>query len=230
MEEEVAQELLRGIPDFLRGLQRIVNYGGVLAFNAGTGFRAVDTKTTLHSTTIKDTTTQKEILKSLANMGFSQVKQYNENIAGDPNPRSFIVAFTDDITAKNWNRNEAQINHVIRDRAVNTKSGQNPFKFFDGSAMLSYNRFAQDVDNCESHPNPKWCDISRQLQVAKLNVGQLPTMLTMVEDPVEVPGSSDINASDDGVSQCRDRPPTSISRWSSRHYHGRKLFLGTHKS
>lgn len=230
MEEEVARDLLTGIPDFLHGLQSVLNSGGVLAFNAGSDFRAVDSKTTLHSTASKDSTTQEEILKNLGTAGFVHLKQYNENLAGYPNPRNFIVAFSDDTTASYWNRNEAQINRLIRDRAVNTKSGLNPFNFFDGSKMVSYSRFEQDVANCESHPNPRWCDINRQLRAAKPNMGQLPTVLDRLDHDVEVQGSSDINASDDGVSQCRDKPPALDSRWSSRHYQGRKHFLGAYKS
>lgn len=230
MEEEVSRDLQSDIPDFLLGLQSVLNSGGVLAFNAGTDFRAVDSKTTLQRTVGKDLTAQEEILKNLATMGFVNVKQYRENLAGYLSPRNFIVAFSDDTIAKNWNRNEAQMNRVIHDRAVNTKSGQNPFKFFDGSAMASYNRFEQDVADCESHPNPRWCDINRQLQMAKLNAGHPPNLQDMLDHAVEVPGSSDINASDDGVAQCRDRPTAMNSQWSSRHYHGRKHFLGAHRS
>lgn len=230
MEEEVARDLLRGIPDFLRGLQSVLNPGGILVFNAGTDFRALDSKTTLHTVASQDLTTQEEIIKDLAKMGFANVKQYSENLAGYPNPRNFIVAFSDDLTAKNWNRNEAQMNWVIRHRAVKTKSGHNPFKFFDGTAMVSYSRFEQDVADCDAHPNPRWCDINRQLQATKLKVVQRPNVLDMLDHPVEVPASSDINASDDGISQCRDRPAVFNTRWSSRHYHGRKLFLGVHRS
>lgn len=193
-----------------------------MVFNVGSDFRAVDSKTTSHSPSISDPHVHSKIIDSLAQVGFLNVKQYSENLTGFPNPRSFIVAFSDDYTARNWNRNEAQINHVIRDRSRRTKSGNPPMEFFDGSTMASYSRFEQDADNCKLHPDPSWCDIHRQLMMAQHRFKQLPGELNVMNTCMDTP--SDSNASVNADSQCMSSEPDTESRWSNhqsvdhRHY------------
>ncbi len=230
LDEEVASDILNRNLSFLSGLKRILNDGGILVFNAGSDVRAVDSKTTAHSTSREVSTVQSTLSKSLAELGFIHVKQYNDNLAAYPNPKAFVVAFSDDDTAKNWNRNEAQINRIIRDRTLSTKSGDTLFKLFDGSTMVSYSRFEQYVDNCNTHPDPRWCDINRQLMVAKASLNQLPQEMRSFDTCKETPNTSDSNASCNGLAHCNRNQPSDGNRWSTNNRIDRSQFIGMYES
>jgi hypothetical protein len=105
-------------------------------------------------------------------------------------------------TAKNWNRNEAQLKHEIRKRSVQTKSGGSLFKFFDGATMMSYSRSShnQDVIGCSQLPQPNWCDQKAKLEIAKL----------LDSNEVE---KMDVNSSLPKGAQCEDQDTESCT-WS----------------
>lgn len=152
----------------MSGLKKILHDDGVLVLNVVSRVRAVDSRATTQVASLEDPNDHGQILENLTELGFT-VKQYTENQPGFSSTKNYIVAFVDDGTARNWNRNEAQVNRIFRERFANTRSGKPPLEFFDASTMVSYSRYEQGVDDCADHPDPRWCDIKRQLAMSQLS-------------------------------------------------------------
>jgi hypothetical protein len=72
---------------------------------------------------------------------------------------SIAVGFKDYGTRARWYRNEAEIDVEIHQRAVQTKSGNNPFVYFDGPTMFSYQipSKAAEIVFCRDDPTPAEC-------------------------------------------------------------------------
>lgn len=171
---------------FLSGLKRILQENGILVLNVASDFRAVDSQSTRHAMSgQEDPMSLRRIRQNLEELGFVDVKQYDETQSGFPGSKNFIVAFRDKETAKNWNRNEAQVNRMIRERFVEMKSGTPPVQFFDGPKMVSYSKFVQHVDDdCAELPDPRWCDVQRQLVASELRsehvIGEIRTLESII--------------------------------------------------
>jgi hypothetical protein len=66
------------------------------------------------------------------------VMQYGEIHCNMKAPQKIFVAMKSYMNRARWFSNEAEVNLAIQERAVRTKSGQNPILYFDGATMLSY--------------------------------------------------------------------------------------------
>ena len=69
------------------------------------------------------------------------------------------MAFTSYGTRAAWYRNEAEIAVAIHERSVRTKSGTNPFRYFDGPTMVSYQVPSRAMETvfCRRIPTPDTC-------------------------------------------------------------------------
>jgi len=142
LEEEFTSEIMDNRASFFSGLNEFLSEDGVLALHVPGDVRAVDlpipnehgVRAGIHSER------QEAVVKDLDQLGFKEMKEYEENQSGFPESRSYIVAFKDPRTAKNWHRNEAQVKQELHKRSVLTKSGKSLFKFFDGATMVSYSK------------------------------------------------------------------------------------------
>jgi len=174
LDEEVVRGILDKGQDFFSGLKKQLNRDAVVAFRVGGVFRSVDSKVTASAKTMVSRRLDTEIRETLEReeIFFSQ-KEYKETFAGASTTRSFVVAFTNEDTANNWNRNEAQVNRMIRERFHKTASGLSLLVSFDGTTMVDYSKFQQDHRDCSSHPNPNWCDIQRKLRASKISPAHL---------------------------------------------------------
>ena len=188
MDEDIVRDILDRGDTFVSGLKKKLGSNGVVAFRVGGMFRSVDSKTTASAKSIVTPETHAGFLENLENDGgFVSQKQYKETFSGSSTTRSFVVAFTNDKTANNWNRNEAQVNRMIRERLHRTTSGSSPLLSFDGTTMVRYSKFQQDHHDCSYHPNPNWCDIQKRLKASKISSEHLIEELKDVEASLVVP-------------------------------------------
>ena len=76
---------------------------------------------------------------------------------------SFMVAFKAYSTRRRWFRNPAEVDVAIQKRGKRTKSGANPFVYFDGATMFSYQVPPRSMENvfCRRRPTPLECLDSR---------------------------------------------------------------------
>ena len=74
-------------------------------------------------------------------------------------PWMLVVAFKSYKTRARWYANGAEINLEVLKRRVKTKSGKNPFKYFDGATMVSYQVPSKpmEVAYCRQEPTPEDC-------------------------------------------------------------------------
>jgi hypothetical protein len=167
LEEEISSELMNNRESFFGDLHGLLSEEGIITLHVPGNVRAVDSPVAQEHghRAGQRRDRQATVVADLANLGFQETKEYEESQqAGFTDSRSYVVAFKDGETARNWNRNEAQANREIQKRSVHTKSGTSPFKFFDGALMASYNKFEQGVDGCEQHPLPSWCVMKIKLE------------------------------------------------------------------
>ena len=188
MDEDVVRDILDRGDHFVSGLKEKLSTTGVVAFRVGGLFRSVDSKATASAKSIATPGMHARFLQNLEDDGgFVSQKQYKETFSGSSTTRSYVVAFTNDGTANNWNRNEAQVNRMIRERLRRTMSGSSTLLSFDGTTMVRYSKFQQDHHNCSNHPNPNWCDIQKRLKASKISPEHLIEELKDAEASLVVP-------------------------------------------
>lgn len=167
LEEEVSKDILSEEQSFWSSLRKLMSEDGVLVINVARDLRSVDSQalsqrvSSFHDPTLR-------ILEKFSSMGMVS-KQYSEDQGGFPKARRYVVAFASPETARNWNRNEAQVTHEIRKRSLASRSGAFTFEFFDGAIMASYSKFEQGIEGCEEHPLPTWCGM--KVQAEKPGIG-----------------------------------------------------------
>jgi len=99
-------------------------------------------------------TQQLSFLLGLEKAGFEYVTNYDENLCGFSAPWSFLVAMKDIEYRANWHASESEQTLWIRKNAMETKTGELPFRYFDGSEMTGY-RFPSRVQQelfCRQEP------------------------------------------------------------------------------
>jgi spermidine synthase len=96
----------------------------------------------------------------LTRVGFESIHTYEESHCGFQAPWMFVVAFKSYKTRERWYSNTAKIEIEIAGRRVKTNSGENPFKYFDGPTMVSYQvpPKAMEIVYCRQVPIPKECE------------------------------------------------------------------------
>lgn len=211
LDEEMADSILSGSFGFLFALRRLLQENGVLVLHVANSVRFVDSRPPFQSTSMNDPASRQEIISNLERLGFT-VKLYAENQPGFPDAKNYLVAFLDDTTAMNWNRNEAQVNRLIRERFAETRSGKPPLEFFDGSTMTSYSKFEQKFEQCADHPNPSWCDIRRQVYDAKLNSNSGGLKIVGSQRSPNASKDTYLNT----ASHCNESQSTEKKTWADR--------------
>lgn len=71
-----------------------------------------------------------------------------------------MVAFKSYETRARWYANVAAIDLEVMKRRVKTKSGESPFKYFDGATMASYQLppKTMEIVYCRQEPEPEECE------------------------------------------------------------------------
>ena len=84
----------------------------------------------------------------------------------------FVVAFKSYSTRAAWYRNEAEIAVAIHERSIRTKSGTDPFRYFDGPTMVWYQVPSRAMETvfCRRTPTPGNCLGCRRLISDHANV------------------------------------------------------------
>jgi hypothetical protein len=89
-----------------------------------------------------------------------------------------MVGFKQRASRSNWFANEALVELKIRERVVQTRSGESPLRYFDGATMKSY-RFPKkptEDEFCRKVPVAESCSDSNGFD-AETKDGQFPTSI-----------------------------------------------------
>lgn len=104
-------------------------------------------------------TLQNMLINRLEDVGFENVVSFSKGHSHSNSPWSFLAIMKDDNLRAKWFSNEAEMNLRILRQSVETKTGETPFHYFDGSTMMSY-KFPSRIDEeiyCRQKPKPKVC-------------------------------------------------------------------------
>jgi hypothetical protein len=73
-----------------------------------------------------------------------------------------MVGFKQRASQSNWFANEASVDLKIRERVVQTRSGESPLRYFDGATMKSYRFPMKPIEDafCLKDPIPESCSDS----------------------------------------------------------------------
>eukprot|EP00522_Entomoneis_paludosa_P017200 CAMPEP_0172443210 /NCGR_PEP_ID=MMETSP1065-20121228/3509_1 /TAXON_ID=265537 /ORGANISM="Amphiprora paludosa, Strain CCMP125" /LENGTH=722 /DNA_ID=CAMNT_0013193367 /DNA_START=61 /DNA_END=2229 /DNA_ORIENTATION=+ len=101
-----------------------------------------------------------EFVQNLRSHGALSMKSYGEAHGELMTPWDFQAFFMGDEARANWLDDPAEIDFKLSQRAVETKSGNSPFKYIDGATMTSwqYPSQAQEDISCDSKPELALCD------------------------------------------------------------------------
>ena len=143
MEEEFAVEMMSNRQHTIDQLFSKLSWDGVISVNVAGSTKSVETM-------IKGgmTPTRKILRTALAqelkNIGFAEAYEYDEYKSGFSETRSYVVAFKDAKTSKNWKTNQAETEIKLKNRIVrnNQSSGELSLEFFDAATMASYSKFS----------------------------------------------------------------------------------------
>jgi len=142
MEEEFATEIMSNRQNAVGQLYSTLSNSGVISFNLAGSSKVAE------SMTKSGMTPTRKILRSalaqeLKNTGFSEAFEYDEYKSGFAETRSYVVAFKDFETSKNWNTNQAETEVKLNNRVVrNHSTGEVSLEFFDAATMSTYSKFS----------------------------------------------------------------------------------------
>ena len=93
-------------------------------------------------------------ISGLEKAGFENIVNYEEQHARFGAPWSFLLAMKSGESRSNWYANEARWNLGIQKRTLRTRDGGLSLKFFDASAMMSYQYPTRDMEevHCMNYP------------------------------------------------------------------------------
>ncbi len=92
--------------------------------------------------------------------GFVRIYEYEDIHGGFLDVWTFMIAFKSLTSERRWFANQAQIDLELHRRAMPTKSGEFPFRFFDGATMVSLqllSRVSADF-KCKMDAHPSYCE------------------------------------------------------------------------
>lgn len=74
-----------------------------------------------------------------------------------------MIGFKSYATRQRWYASAAQIDLEVQKRGVRTKSGENPFRYFDGPTMVSYQVPHRTMETvfCRRNPMPEECLVGK---------------------------------------------------------------------
>jgi len=142
MEEEYASEIMSSRQESMNQL-----FGKLLSKNGVLGINIPGAPKSYESVTRSPVPAARKILRralthDLKTSGFTDVLEYDE-YKGFSETRSYVVAFKDTETLKNWNSNKAKVEVQMNKRIVrNPSTGELPLEFFDAAKMITYSRSA----------------------------------------------------------------------------------------
>mmetsp|Transcript_2972 Transcript_2972/g.8119 ORF Transcript_2972/g.8119 Transcript_2972/m.8119 type:complete len:630 (+) Transcript_2972:195-2084(+) len=158
MEEEFAIEIMSNRQHTMDQLFEKLSKDGVISFNIAGSTKSVE------SMTKSGMTPTRKILRSalaqeLKHIGFAEAFEYDEYKSGFSETRSYVVAFKDAKTSRNWNAKQAETevklkNRIVRDQSTDEMS----LEFFDAATMMTYSTFSGSVEEQEimtKHINQK---------------------------------------------------------------------------
>ncbi|VEU33364.1 unnamed protein product [Pseudo-nitzschia multistriata] len=142
MEEEFAIEIMSNREHTLDQLLNRLSHDGVVSVNIAGSTKAVESMTKSGMTPtrkILQTTLAEEMKKT----GFVEAYEYNEYKSGFSETRSYVVAFKDAATAKNWNTKQSETEIKLNNRIARDQStGELALEFFDAATMATYSKFS----------------------------------------------------------------------------------------
>jgi len=103
--------------------------------------------------------------------GFETIETYEEAHGGFLLTWTYIIGFKDSFDS-NWNLSPAGIDLELHLRAMETKSGSVPFRYYDGAAMMGYqfpSRLRQEIF-CRSEPTPPFCETGHGFDPERANI------------------------------------------------------------
>jgi len=98
-------------------------------------------------------------IRHLKAKGFGSVEIYEEDHGGYMDSWQYLVAFKNIETRKLWHSNQAMIDLELQRRAMETRDGRTPFRYFDGASMMSYQfpSHLSQTSDCRNLPVPAFC-------------------------------------------------------------------------
>ena len=113
-----------------------------------------------------------KLMTHLRDNGFEVVKDYSEAHGGFLGIWRFLVLFKDREALVDWYADQATVDLKIVERALEMKDGSLPFRYFDGSTMMTYqfaSRPSQEVF-CRKSSEKELCSIGHGLDPEIKNV------------------------------------------------------------
>jgi len=100
-------------------------------------------------------------IRTLSDLGFVSLRDYEEAHGGFESPWQFLVAAKSFDTMGRWLSDSALVNYNIRKRTIATKYGESPLFYFDGATMHSYAypSKASEVVFCRRHGDLQNCKV-----------------------------------------------------------------------
>jgi hypothetical protein len=146
MEEEFATEIMSNREHTVDQLLNILSKDGVISFNIAGSAKSVESMTKSGLTPTREIL-RKALALELKEIGFANTFDYDEYKSGFSETRSYIVAFKDAETSKNWNTNQAETEVKLKNRIVrNQSTGEVSLEFFDAATMSSYSKFSSSPE------------------------------------------------------------------------------------
>jgi len=146
MEEEFATEIMSNREHTVDQLFNILSKDGVISFNIAGSAKSVESMTKSGLTPTREIL-RKALALELKEIGFANTFEYDEYKSGFSETRSYIVAFKDVETSKNWNTNQAETEVKLKNRIMrNQSTGEVSLEFFDAATMASYSKFSSSPE------------------------------------------------------------------------------------
>lgn len=150
-------DLLYGDPEFIKALTNALTPSGIVISQVGISPYGQDVMVYPVSTVLDN------FINLLHKNGAVSVKTYSEGHCQFLAPWEFIIFFMSPESKARWYGEASWIDLELSKRAVATKSGSSPFRYFDGASHQTYqyhSRLQEDVF-CLREPKPDRCLIPR---------------------------------------------------------------------
>mmetsp|Transcript_6857 Transcript_6857/g.15539 ORF Transcript_6857/g.15539 Transcript_6857/m.15539 type:complete len:653 (+) Transcript_6857:110-2068(+) len=138
MEEEFANEIMSNRQHTIEQLFNRLSPDGVISVNIAGSVKSVESMTKSGMTPTRKML-RSALAQELKNIGFAEAYEYDEYKSGFSETRSYVVAFKDAQTSKNWNMNQSEMEIKLKNRiARDQSSGELTLEFFDAATMATY--------------------------------------------------------------------------------------------
>mmetsp|Transcript_14140 Transcript_14140/g.30833 ORF Transcript_14140/g.30833 Transcript_14140/m.30833 type:complete len:778 (-) Transcript_14140:74-2407(-) len=148
-----------------------------------------------------------EFVASLAKHGAQSIKSYGEGHGQEWNPWDFQAVFMGDESRARWLSEASQIDYVLSERGVATKTGGSPFHYMDGATMTTYqypSRAQEDI-SCDLKPDLALCDNGQTYQPAVVELSQAMDRIQQLRMHYAAPSEETVS-SDSASNETSDEP------------------------